>query len=138
MGSGTNDMSDTTRRFIEALHALEGRRDLNAMAEVFSQDAEISNPLRGEARPDPEGARHFWEQYRASFEEIHSEFLNIVDNGAVAMLEWRSDGRIVNGEPFHYGGVTVLELEGDAVRRFRTYFDPTSLGASMAGSARNT
>jgi hypothetical protein len=43
-----------------------------------------------------------------------------------------SRGARVNGEPVEYKGVTVLEVEGDQIRRCRTYYDSAVL---MSGGA---
>ena len=43
------------------------------------------------------------------------------DSGSV--LEWVSRGALPDGAPVEYRGVSVLEVEGDRVRKFRTYYD---------------
>lgn len=83
-------------------------------------------PLHGVA-----GARDFWQHYRDTFESIESRFMNVVEAGNVAMLEWRSSGRATTGDDFSYGGVSVLEFDGEKVKRFRAYFDPAALGVQI-------
>ena len=39
------------------------------------------------------------------------------------MLEWKSRGVLRGDRPIDYAGVSVLELKGGKVRRFRTSFD---------------
>ena len=45
--------------FIEALHRLEQSRDVKAIASLFADDAEISNPLV--AQDSKDGAAAFWQ-----------------------------------------------------------------------------
>ena len=112
-----------TQQFIEALRELEETSDLECMVSLFDESAEISNPMDAAPHHGREGARRFWRTYRDSFEEIHSDFSRIVESGDAAMLEWTSRGVLRGDRPIDYAGVSVLELQGGKVRRFRTYFD---------------
>jgi limonene-1,2-epoxide hydrolase/rubrerythrin len=124
----------STRRFIEALRALEETNDLERMVSLFDKAAEISNPMEASPLRGQEGARKFWRAYRDSFEEIHSDFSRIVESDDAAMLEWTSKGVLRGDRPIDYSGVSVLELRNGKVRRFRTYFDarPFEQGAVRA------
>ena len=115
-------MSDKTDQFIEALHKLEDSRDAEAIAALFAEDADVSNPLVEHRGEGEEGALSFWRSYREAFETIRSEFRNIVEQDGVAMLEWTSEGR-ADGGAVHYGGVSVLEHGENGIKAFRTYFD---------------
>jgi rubrerythrin/limonene-1,2-epoxide hydrolase len=123
-----------TRRFIEALRALEETNDVERMVSVFDDAAEISNPMEASPLHGHDGARRFWRTYRDSFDEIHSDFSRIVESDDAAMLEWTSKGVLRGDRPIDYAGVSVLELRDDKVRRFRTYFDarPFDQGATRA------
>jgi len=118
------------QRFIDALYRLENDGDLDAIAALYGDDAEVSNPTDTTPHRGRDGAREFWSKYRASFERVHSEFRNVVESGDAALLEWRSDGRTAAGEDFSYDGVSVIEFDGDSIRRFRAYFDPHALSAA--------
>lgn len=124
---------DRTERFIEALHALEEDGDLDRIVGLFTDDAELSNPTHDGPHGGPDAVREFWDAYRRSFAEIHSEFRNVVESDTIAMLEWRSRGRTSRGGAIDYGGVTVLEFDGDRIRSFRSYFDTHELGEEMQG-----
>ena len=126
-----------TRRFIDALHGLEERQDLDAMVALFADDAELSNPTDAEPHRGPDGARRFWDAYRRSFAEIHSEFRHVVTADGVALLEWSSRGRAAEGAPIEYDGVSVVEFaDGEGrVRRFRAYFDPATLQTQLSRGA---
>ena len=117
------------QRFVEALYRLENQGDVDSIASLFGDAAEVSNPTDDEPHRGREGARAFWSKYRQSFDRIHSEFRNIVESDDAALLEWRSEGRTAAGDDFAYDGVSVLEFEGGTIRRFRAYFDPRALGA---------
>ncbi|MES2521344.1 MAG: nuclear transport factor 2 family protein [Gemmatimonadota bacterium] len=117
------------QQFIDALHRLEERHDLNGMVALFGDDAEVRNPTDSSAHQGVDGARHFWDAYRRSFEEIHSEFRSVVENDGVVMLEWTSRGRAAKGAPVEYDGVSVVEYRDGKVQRFRAYFDPSALQA---------
>ena len=117
------------QRFVEALYRLENGGHVDPIAALFAGDAEVSNPTDDEPHRGREGARTFWSKYRQSFEWVRSEFRNIVESDDAALLEWRSEGRTATGDDFAYDGVSVLEFEGGAIRRFRAYFDPRALGA---------
>ena len=121
-------MSDAhARRFIETLHRLEEQNDLDAMVALYTDEAELSNPVDTTPHRGQDGARRFWEMYRTSFREIHSEFRNVAASENVAFMEWSSRGRAADGSPVEYDGVTVVEFQGDKVQRFRAYFDPASV-----------
>jgi ketosteroid isomerase-like protein/rubrerythrin len=111
------------QRFVEALRALEERYDLERMVALFDETAEIRNPTDDTPRVGQSGAREFWRAYRDSFEEIRSDFSNVVETDGTAVLEWTSRGRILGGRPIDYSGVSVIELQDGKVRRFRSYFD---------------
>lgn len=120
------------RTFIDALHRLESQRDVEPIAALFSDDAELGSASIDAALRGRDGARRFWEAYRHSFDEIGSTFSHVVRDGDAALLEWTSRGRLPDGSPFEYGGVSVLEYDGGAIRRFRSHFDPARLRVRTA------
>ncbi len=112
--------------FIAALHTLEDDRDVGPIAALFAPDATTSNPLVKHPSEGKQGAEAFWTMYRASFETIHSEFRNIVENDEAAILEWVSEGASKEG-PVRYGGTSVIEYGEGGITAFRAYFDPTQV-----------
>jgi limonene-1,2-epoxide hydrolase len=132
-------MADISQTFIDALGRLEANHEVEAIAALFAQDAEIANPLVQYEDGGAEAAKTFWTQYRAAFEEISSEFRTVTEKDGVAFLEWVSKGSM-DGQAFTYEGVSVLESEGDRIKAFRTYFDtrhlPTAHTKGGAGSGR--
>ena len=103
--------------FIAALDGLEQSGDARPIAELFCNDARISNPLMSET--GKAGAARFWSVYR--------------QDGRVC-LEWTSSGEI-EGAQVVYEGVSILEVGDGGFSAFRTYFDPTRLAAPRQAQA---
>lgn len=115
-------MSEKTDAFIEALRRLEEGGDARPIAELFADDADVSNPLVYHKGEGGQGALAFWTSYREAFASIRSEFRHVVEQDGVAMLEWTSEGQ-ADGGAVRYGGVSVLEHGEAGIKAFRTYFD---------------
>ena len=125
-------MSDQlARRFIDALGRLESGRDVEPFVATFADDSEVGNVLAPERFPGHAGAWRFWTEYREAFADVRWSFRNVVAADARAALEWTTAGTGPSGEPFRYDGVSILEVEGDRIARFRAYFDPASLGRQL-------
>jgi ketosteroid isomerase-like protein len=120
------------QRFVEALYALEEGGNVEPLASLHGDDADISNPLVPHVYRGQQGAREFWSSYRNTFGAIHSEFHHVEDAGDTSFLEWTSSGRSTQGRDFRYRGVSVVEWNGDQIRAFRAYFDPRHLGNQLA------
>lgn len=124
------------QRFIDALHTLERDRDVEPMAGLYADGAEVGNVVSPHEFTGPDGASEFWTRYRESFGEIESTFRNEIETEGRAALEWTSTGTTPEGGHFEYDGVTILEFDGDKVSRFRAFFNPALLGQQMEGAAR--
>ena len=118
--------------FIDALHGLEQAHDLDTIAGLFAKDAEISNPMV--AMEGEVGAAAFWRAYRSAFDQIKSSFLTILEQDGRIALEWRSTGS-AKGHDVAYEGVSMLEIEGEEITAFRTYFDSVNLGLELTQKA---
>lgn len=121
-------------QFIEALHGLEEQGDLERMISMFSDQAELRNPTDDDPHRGRQGAQTFWDTYRRSFQEVHSDFRNVTETDDAVMLEWTSRGRLADGSPVEYDGVSVVEFQDGRIRRFRAYFDPSDLGEQITDS----
>lgn len=119
--------SNDPQQFIDALAALEERREVDPIAALYADDADLSNPLVQHKHRGKQGARDFWTMYRSAFGSIRSEFHHVVADAGCALLEWTSRGERSDGQPVEYRGVTVLEYGDGGIRAFRTYFDPRQL-----------
>lgn len=122
-------------RFIESLGRLESERDLDSIVSLFSDTAEVGNVVVPAKFHGPEGVREFWSKYRDTFGKMQSTFRNHFASENRAALEWTTEGTTVNGTPIRYEGVSILEMEGDKIKRFRAYFDAGSLGHQIEATA---
>ena len=123
---------DLAKKFIEALGKLESERDLETISSLFDDECEIGNVVTADNKTGIEGARQFWQSYRANFGEIKSTFRNQIITDKTAALEWQSEGTSADGNSFSYEGVSILEFGGDGkISRFHAYFDPNKLGKQI-------
>lgn len=128
---------EIAEKFVEALGRLEAERDLESIVSLFADDCEVGNVVTPEPFRGREGAREFWgAKYRDTFGEVRSTFRNVFAAENFAALEWTTEGAANDGTPIHYDGVSVLEIEGESVKRFRAYFDAGALGRQLTSKAR--
>jgi hypothetical protein len=120
------DMQDLTERFTQALEVLHTGRTGDALVELFREDATLSKLGDTHEARGPDGARDFWDRYRATFDDVEATFSHVVVGDGVAALEWTSTGTLPDGEAFSYAGVSVLDGSDDdtpLLTGFRTYYD---------------
>ena len=118
-------------RFIESLNTLEADRNAQPIAELFTAEAEVGNVIAPEKFHGVEGARDFWTKYRDTFETMKSTFRNKITGDGQVALEWNTEGTSARGHKFQYSGVSILEVEGEKIKRFRAYFDAAALGRQI-------
>jgi ketosteroid isomerase-like protein len=129
-------MDDTTirderaRTFATALQTFERDGDASALARLFAPDA-VTERLDGRAGRRGE-VEQFWQEYRSQFDRIDTTFSAVVEGGDRFALEWVSDATLTGGRPVTYSGVTVIDLDGDAITRLRTYYDSAAFTAPTA------
>jgi len=75
------------QRFVDALYALENGGDVEPLAALHGDGADISNPLVPHMHQGPQGARDFCTAYRRSFDTVHSEFQHVEDAADTSFLE---------------------------------------------------
>lgn len=124
-------------KFIAALHKLEEERDLETIVAVHAEEVEVGNIVSPEKFHGRDGAREFWTKYRATFGEVHSTFRNVIRADDRAALEWTTEGTSSDGQAVKYDGVSILEISGDQVTRFRAYFDAGNLGRQVTPEQTN-
>ena len=129
-------MSDRagTEQFMAALAALERDRDVETIAALFAVESTIGNLVSPHHFSGAQGAREFWQAYRATFGEVASEFRNVIVGDGRAALEWTTTGTSAQGAPVSYAGVSILEFADGKISRFWAYFDPGDLGRQMERS----
>ena len=127
------DVRQLAEQFVERLHRVEegGPEKVDELVALFADGAELVNPeleRRGERARGRDGVRRFWESYRASFRNIHSDFGAITTDGEAAGLFWRSEGVDAKGKNINYAGATLLRFDVEGkIRNFRGYFDSRAL-----------
>lgn len=127
---------ELAEKFVEALGRLEAGRDLETIVSLFADDCEVANVVTPEPFVGREGAREFWgAKYRDTFGEVRSTFRNVFAGEGHAVLEWTTEGTANDGTPIRYDGVSVLETDGQSVKRFRAYFDAGALGRQLTAKA---
>ena len=118
-------------RFVEALRTLEDERDVEPLVEMHTEDCEVGNVSVPKTFTGHEGLREFWTSYRNTFGEMRSTFRNVLAAEDKAALEWTPEGAS-DGEEISYDGVSILEIEGEKVKRFMAYFDARQLSRQVA------
>lgn len=128
MGMATN----RTEAFAAALNELENGGALEEFVSIFDDEAELRRPETHQRLDGEDGALAFWKDYLGNFDQIRSEFSRVVD-GEVGVLEWTSSGRLKNGAPITYAGVSILDFDDSGkVARFSTYFDTQAFSRTDA------
>jgi ketosteroid isomerase-like protein len=125
-------MENLTDKFIDALHRLHADREVEPLVALFAADATLSKLGHQHEEHGPEGARTFWEQYRAVFDDIEATFTHTIAGEDSVALEWTSTGSLRGGHPFSYDGISILQGDGEQLHGFRTYYD----SAAFVGEAR--
>lgn len=123
---------ERAQRFVDALRKLEEHGDIEPLVALFTDDARVSNVALHRVFSGVEGARRFWTEYKGTLGQARSTFRNMIESGDRVALEWETQGIAHNGAAIAYEGVSILEWEGDRVRRFFAYFDPHALGLELA------
>ena len=126
----------TAERFIHELHAIEDgdSEGIDRIVDLFADDAQLSNPIierDGAPRSGREQIAAFWQNYRTTFKDIHSEFFDVTASERAAGLFWRSTGTHLTGSPVDYEGVSRLEFDDSGkIARFKGYFDSRQMTTS--------
>jgi len=126
----------TVESFIAALRKLEASHEVEAIVSTFAEDCKLGNATTTKRFSGREGAREFWRQYRDTFGEMKSTFRNVIATENRAALEWATEGTIRAGALVSYEGVSILELEGGAIKRFHAYFDSKELSGQIVKEAK--
>lgn len=121
------DTAEIRDRFAAALDELEQNKDVDTIADLFTEDAQVGNVLTRELFSGRDGARDFWTEYRGTFSDMHSTYRAKAADDAVAVLEWNTTGHLSDGTEVDYDGVSVLEVTDGGISRFTAYFNPKAL-----------
>lgn len=127
-------IKQTVEQFTTALGQLESDGDLEAIVALFADSCEVGNVTMSQNEHGIEGARNFWQNYRATLGQARSVFRNHIYDENRAALEWETEGHNQQDKPIHYEGVSILETDGEKITRFYAYFDPHKLGQQLANN----
>src|SRR3954462_5675531 len=108
---------------MEALQEAERTGEAGPLVALFADEVELSKLAAPAPDRGREGAGRFWRAYLGDFEHIRSTFTRVIEGAGAAALEWVSEGAVPGGRAIRYAGVSLVQIEGDRVRRFRTYYD---------------
>lgn len=131
-------VSETASRFMHTLQHIEETGDVEPIVALFSDEAELSNLAMSEPLKGRDGVRQFWQRYLSVFEQIRSQFTNVVEGDGTVVLEWLSKGTLSSSGAIDYQGVSVLEIKDGQVHRFRTYYDSAAFLPQGAKQKNNT
>ena len=109
---------ERAQRFVDALAKLEESGDLEPLVSLFSDDAQVSNAASQSVFSGREGARRFWKEYKGTLARVKSTFRNMIESADRVALEWETQGTAHNGAAVNYEGVSIIEWDGDRIRRF--------------------
>lgn len=124
--------TERAQRFVDALLKLEESGDLEGLVALFSDDAQVSNAASPQVFTGQDGARRFWTEYKGTLGRVKSTFRNMIEAADRVALEWETQGTAHNGAAVAYEGVSIIEWDGDRIRRFYAYFDPHALGQELS------
>ena len=127
---------DVAETFMKSLQEAERTKDVEPLVRLFADDAEVETPMLHRSHRGRDGARAFWKEYLGAFGSVRSEFTDTRRADGFASLEWKSDGTLPDGRPVSYRGVSLLDTDGQKVRRFRTYYDSAVFLSEGAKHAR--
>jgi ketosteroid isomerase-like protein len=122
-------------RFIAALHQLEegDEHAAETIADLFADQAALSNSIimQERAKHERQGRADivaFWNEYRSTFKDIHSEFTDITLGEHAAGLVWHSTGTDAQNQALDYRGISLLMFDDNGkIQRFKAYFDTEQL-----------
>ena len=82
----TTTIREMTSCFMQMLQKIEETGEIELLVELFSNDAELMNLAMLEPLKGKEGAHQFWDKYLSVFNQIHSEFTNVIENNDASVL----------------------------------------------------
>jgi ketosteroid isomerase-like protein len=124
--------NETTRRFIAALRRVETDGDVDGLAALFTDDAEVRSIDGHGPRRGQDGVRELFREYVDQFDRLSTTFTQVTEGEDRAALEWTTEAVRPGGHGVEYTGVTVIDLDGDRCTGFRTVYDSARLMQKVA------
>ncbi len=129
-------LSEPAKEFIKALASAEQTRGIQQLVSLFTPQAEVRSIALKKPLTGPDGVKRFWLDYLGNFESVRSSFTHTHSSQDLTVLEWKSEGTLLDGTAINYQGVSILEYSADKISRFRTYYDSAAFlpeGAKLLG-----
>ncbi|WP_336923273.1 nuclear transport factor 2 family protein [Aquipuribacter sp. SD81] len=123
---------ETTRRFIAALRKVEQDGDLDGLAGLFTDDAEVLSIDGHGPRQGQDGIRELFREYVGQFDRLSTTFTQVTEGENRSALEWTTDAVRPGGHEVTYTGVTVIDRDGERCTGFRTIYDSARLMQKVA------
>ena len=122
-------------RFVKALHEAEQTKNAEPVANLFQSNANLERVGNHKQDQEDPSAVGFWSRYLEPFEEIESQFQYVTEVDDRIVLEWESKGKLKDGKPIRYAGVSVVDFDKkeDKFKSFRTYYDSAAFLTESAG-----
>jgi hypothetical protein len=111
------------KAFIRAVWDCEQSRSADGVCALFAPGATLDSIAFGSPIVGPKSIAAFWKEYLTHFQSITTKFHHAIDTPGTTVLEWSSTGKLTDGTPIHYRGVTILDWSGEQVKSMRTYYD---------------
>ena len=127
---------DISKQFVDALAVLEREAEVTEMLSLFNEESTLwsismDKPVKGLA-----GAKEFWIRYRNTFSLVRSDFSKVSHAGECIILEWISSGNLKEGADISCRGVSIIEVEFEKIKSFKTYYDTAALSVLVNSSLR--
>jgi putative intracellular protease/amidase/ketosteroid isomerase-like protein len=113
--------SRSARTITESYFAAEGRRDLDAVLDHFSEDVRFTDP-RGRVLTGRAALAPFYADNMQALPRLRVELVDSLESNGRAALEWLAEGVDQGGEPVRMRGTNVVEVARGRFTAFRAYW----------------
>jgi steroid delta-isomerase-like uncharacterized protein len=123
-----SSLPPVVQAWIEAANAAEGE----ALAALYTPEGVFEDVPSGTIARGPEQIAAFYNDLASQQRDLHSTLraVHLTDDGAVVEYTTTSTD-IATGRPLTIHGITVIEVEGDRIRRTADYYDVAGLLAQL-------
>lgn len=123
--------STIVEAYRNALQSLETDGTVDWIVSLFEGTATLSSPRSATPEQGADGARRFWNAYRAAFPTVTTSVDGVTEAPGVATLQWTSRG-MVDGHDVTWKGITVLEHANNRITRLLQLYDVNQLQPAVA------
>lgn len=102
--------------------------------DLFAEDAISYDPVGHPPTRVYEGYQAFFQQMRATFEQLETTTEHIFVAGNEAAVKWTVQGVSIKGKPVTFEGITVFEMnEAGKIQTTRAYWNPAAMMDQVRG-----